>query len=91
MNIKGLLNGDITQNELLNYYNTSILNYNLPNSIRGFVFNYDSVYFIIINENLSYYKRRKTIIHELAHIELNQLCRADKDLFAFHIEKFIDI
>ena len=33
---------------------------------------------------------KKTLLHELAHIELNQLCQIDKDLFAFHIEQYED-
>ena len=89
MNLKGLLNYEISQNDLLNYYNATIINYNLPNSIRGFVFNYDDINFIIINNNLSHYKKKKTIIHELAHIELNHLFK-NKDLFAFHIQDYED-
>jgi len=71
MNIKNLLFGVITDKELLNYYNATITYENTPKSVRGCVFNYDSVYFILINKSLSYYKRKKTLLHELAHIELN--------------------
>ena len=90
MNIKNLLLGEITQWDLLNYYNVTLLYEDLPSTINGFVFNYDGLNFIIINKNLSYYKRKKTLLHELAHIELNQLCQIDKDLFAFHINKYED-
>ena len=45
---------------------------------------------IFIKKSLSYYKRRKTLLHELAHIELNHLCQCNKDLFAFHINKYED-
>ena len=90
MNIKNLLLGEITQWDLLNYYNVTLLYEDLPSTINGFVFNYDGLNFIIINKNLSYYKRKKTLLHELAHIELNQLCQVDKDLFAFHINKYED-
>lgn len=41
-------------------------------------------------QNLSIYKKKKTILHELAHIEKNQLCQANKDLFAFYIDKYED-
>jgi len=34
--------------------------------------------------------KRKTILHELAHIELNQLEQANNDLFAFKINKYED-
>ena len=90
MNIKNLLNGNITQKELLNYYNSTILYYELPMEIKGFVFSYDNINFIIINSKISYYMRRKTLLHELAHIELNQLCQVDKDLFAFKVDKYED-
>ena len=50
----------------------------------------ETVYFIMINKNLSYYKK-KTLLHKLTHIELIQLCQKDKDLFAFYIEGYEDI
>lgn len=45
---------------------------------------------IIIDKNLSYYKKKKTILHELAHIELNQLNQLDNDLFALKVDKYED-
>lgn len=90
MNILDLLNGYVTQKDLLNYYNASIIYEELPNKINGYVFSYDNVNFIIINKYLSYYKRRKTILHELAHIELNQLSQIDKELFSLKIDKYED-
>ena len=86
MGIVDLLNKDITQQELLNYYNACITYKKLPNKVNGYVFQYNGIYNIFINENLSYYKKKKTILHELAHIELNHLNQIDKDLFAFRIE-----
>ena len=88
--LKELLNGDITQKNMLIYYNANISYKRLPKWVNGFVFNYKGINNIIINESLSYYKRRKTLIHELAHIELNHLCQIDKDLFAFHIQEYED-
>jgi Zn-dependent peptidase ImmA (M78 family) len=90
MGIIDLLKNNITQQELLNYYNANISYYDLPNNINGFVFEYKTIFNIIINKNLSYYKKRKAIIHELAHIELNQLEQINKDLFAFQIDKYED-
>lgn len=90
MNIKELLEGVITQKELLNYYNATIIYESLPKKIDGFVFNYDGVNFIMIEKNLSYYKKRKTILHELAHIELNQLNQIDKDMAYLKIDKYED-
>ena len=90
MNIKELITGVINQQELLNYYNASVIYEELPRGIRGFVFNHDGIYFIILNKNLSYYKKKKTLLHELAHIELNQLCQSNNDLFAFFIDSYED-
>lgn len=90
MNIRALLKGDITQNDLLNYYNASIVYDILPYRIAGFVFNYDGINFIIIDKHLSYFKKKRTLLHELAHIELNQLGQINKDLFAFYIDKYED-
>ena len=88
--LKLLLSGEMEQSELLRYYNSNIAYVILPEQINGFVFNYKGINNIYINKNLSYYKRKKTLLHELAHIELNQLCQSDKDLFAFHIQEYED-
>lgn len=88
--IKNLLMGVITQQEILNYYNATLLLKELPREVNGYVFYHRGIYCIIINKNLSKYKKKKTLLHELAHIELNQLCQKDKDLFAFYIDKYED-
>ena len=90
MNIYNMLCGDISLKELLNYHNANITYIDLSDGINGFVFEYENIYNIFINKKLSYYKKKKTIIHELAHIELNQLNQLNKDLFAFHINKYED-
>lgn len=91
MNLYNLLTKEITQQELLNYYNATIEYINIPfKNIRGFVDCYNNINFIYINKNLSDYKIKKTILHELAHIELNQLNQLDSDLFAFKVDKYED-
>lgn len=90
MNIYNLLIGDITQQDLLNYYNATITYEDMPNDVDGCVFSYNDINNIMINKKLSYYMKKKTILHELAHIELNQLNQIDKDLFAFKIDKYED-
>lgn len=90
MNLYNLLLGEISQQDLLNYYNVTITYEMLPESIKGCVFNYKGINNIMINQNLSYYMKRKTIIHELAHIELNQLNQSNKDLIALKINKYED-
>lgn len=89
MNLYSLLSGEITQQELLNYYNASIIYEELRPSINGCVDYYKGIYNIYINKNLSYYKKKKTLLHELAHIELNQLGQCDK-LLAFKRDKYED-
>lgn len=90
MNLNNLLSKEITQQDLLNYYNATIVYDKLPKLINGCVTSYRGIYLIIINNNLSYYMKKKTIIHELAHIELNQFNQINKDLFAFNINKYED-
>lgn len=88
--IHKLLIGDITQEEILNYYNANITYMRLPKFIDGFVFQYKTFNNIFINYSLSKEKRKKVILHELAHIELSQLEQSDNDLFAFKIIKYED-
>lgn len=85
--LQNLLDGYINQEEILAYYNANITYKKLPKFIDGFVFNYKGVYNIIINSNLSYYRRKKTLIHELAHIELNHIGQVNKPLYAFQIQQ----
>lgn len=84
-----LLKGNITQKELLSQYNANITYTRLDKGINGFVFNYRGIYNIVINSNLSYYKRKKSILHELAHIELSHLDQ-DKSLLEFNRVGFED-
>lgn len=90
MNLYNLINGNITLQELLDYYNANITYIRLPDSIDGCVFNHRGIFNIFIEKNLSYYKKKKTILHEIAHIELGQLSQIDNDLFAFKIQKYED-
>lgn len=89
MNLYNLLSGEITQQELLNYYNASIIYEELSPGINGCVDYYKGINNIYLDRNLSYYKKKKTLLHELAHIELNQLRQSDK-LLAFKREKYED-
>lgn len=91
MNIKNMLEGNISQEDLLNYYNATIDYIDIPyRNIKGFVNCYNGVYLIAINNNLSKHKKKKTILHELAHIELNHLYKCDEDLFAFYVDNYED-
>lgn len=88
--LNDLLNGCCSQRDFLNYHNANLTYIELPKYIHGFVFYYKGIYNVIINKNLSQYMRKKALVHELAHIELNQLLQCDKDLFAFHIQQYED-
>ena len=59
MNLYNLLSKQITQQDLLNYYNATIIYDSLPKGINGFVMNYKNINVILINNNLSYYKKEK--------------------------------
>lgn len=88
--ITSLLKGEITFDELLHYYNANVSYVNLPDRIDGFVFSYKDINNIFINNFLSHNKKKRTILHELAHIELDQLGQIDKDLFAFKVNDYED-
>lgn len=89
-NLYNLLKGEITQKELLNFYNATITYEELPKKINGYVFQYKGIYNIMINKYLSYYKKKKTILHELAHIELNHLDKSNYELSALNVAQFED-
>ena len=88
--LKDFLDNFVSQNEVLAYYSANVTIIMLPDKIDGFVYNYKGINNIFINKNLSYYRRKKTLLHELAHIELNHLCQCNNDLLAFHIKKYED-
>ena len=88
--IINLLKGYITFEELLRYYNANISYINLPDRINGFVFSYKNINNIFVNNFLSCNEKKIAILHELAHIELDQLGQIDKDLFAFKINDYED-
>ena len=62
----------------------------MPKAINGYVFNYRNINCIVLNKNKSLSKKKETLLHELAHIELNQLEQIDNDLFAFKIDGYED-
>lgn len=88
--IISLLKGEISFDELLHYYNVNISYVKLPERINGFVFSYKNINNIFINDFLSLDKKKKTILHELAHIELDQLGQINNDLFAFKVNEYED-
>jgi len=90
MNLYNLLSKQIAQTDLLSHYNATITYRELPFSVDGLVTNYKGINVIVINNQLSTYMKKKTILHELAHIELCQLEQKDKDMLELKIKKFED-
>lgn len=84
-----LLNGEIEENEYLIINNAKILYKKLPSKIYGFIYEYRGLNIIVINWNMSKEKKKKTIIHELSHLELHHLDK-EKQLLEFSIEDIED-
>lgn len=84
-----LLSGNISQEEYFVNNDVKLLYKQLPKKVYGCVFNYKNYNYIIINTSLSDRKAKHTILHELAHIELNHLSRK-KRLLEFKIEGLED-
>lgn len=84
-----LLNDEISQEEYLINNNARIIYKKLPQKIYGFINCYRDINIIVINWNISKEKKKKTILHEFAHLELHHLDKK-KYLFAFSIENIED-
>lgn len=90
MKIKRLIIGEITEEDFLRFHNANVTYEYLPNNINGLIFNYKGINNIFISKVLRYEEKMQTLLHELAHIELNHLNQIDKDLFAFKINAYED-
>ena len=84
-----ILNNEIDENTFLYEYNANLMYKRLPKRIYGFVLKYRDLFFIVINWNLSKEKKKMTILHEFAHIELSHLEKR-KELLEFSIENAED-
>lgn len=84
-----LLNNEISEKDYFIENNIKIIYKKLPKKIYGFIHKYRDINIIIINWNISKEKKKKTIIHELAHLELHHLDR-QQELFSFSIENIED-
>lgn len=84
-----LLNGELEQQEYLIINNVKIIYKKLPKKIYGFIHRYRNINLIVINWNISKEKKQKTILHELAHLELHHVDKTE-ELFAFSIKNVED-
>lgn len=84
-----LLNNEIDEQQYLLEHNAKILYKKLPKKVYGFVFRYRDFNLVIINWNISKEKKKMTVLHEFAHIELSHLTK-QKELLEFNIENIED-
>ena len=84
-----LLSSEISEQDYLVEHNAKIIYKKLPKRIYGFVFRYRNICLIVINWNISKEKKKKTLLHEFAHIELSHLDK-QKQLLEFSIENIED-
>lgn len=87
--LKALLCGEISQSDYLIHNDVTLLYQELPKKIYGFIFNYKGINIITINTNISNQKKKMTILHEFAHLELSHLYNK-KRLLEFKIENIED-
>lgn len=84
-----LLNNEIDEQQYLIEYNAKVIYKKLPKKVYGFVFKYRNINLVIINWNISKDKKKLTILHEFAHIELSHLNKCEQ-LLEFSIENAED-
>lgn len=84
-----LLNNEISEQDYLIDNNAKIIYKKLPKRIYGFVFKYRDIFLIVINWNISKEKKKKTLLHEFAHMELSHLDK-QKQILEFSIENIED-
>lgn len=87
--IFSLLNNEITEEDYLIANNIKVIYKKIPKRVYGFIHRYRGINVIIINWNISKEKKKRTLLHEFAHLELNHL-DSDNPLFAFYIENVED-
>lgn len=87
--LKTLLSGEISQEDYLNYNNVTLLYIPLPKRVYGFIFRYKCRNIITVNKYISEANKKKTILHEFAHLELSHLDNK-KRLLEFKIQDLED-
>ncbi len=87
--IFSLLNNEITEEDYLKINNICVIYKKMPKKIYGFIHRYKDINIIIINWNISKERKKRTLLHEFAHLELNHL-DSNNPLFAFYIENAED-
>lgn len=94
MNIRNLINNDITQDDYLRYNNATLLFRKMPNEVNGLIVRKRDINVIIINDYLSEENKRKTFLHELGHLELNhtykyRIANNDSNIYEQEVDNYI--
>lgn len=94
MNIRNLINNDITQDDYLRYNNATLLFKKMPNEVNGLIVRKRDINVIIINDYLSEENKRKTFLHELGHLELNhtykyRIANNDFNIYEQEVDNYI--
>ena len=84
-----LINNEIDEQQYLIEHNAKIIYKKLPKKVYGFVFKYRNINLVVINWNISKDKKKLTLLHEFAHIELSHLNKCEQ-LLEFSIENAED-
>lgn len=87
--LQSLLLGEVSQNDYLSMNEITLIYKKLPKKVYGFVFKYKTRNVIAINQNISEQKKKMTILHEFAHLELSHLDKK-RYLLEFKIENIED-
>ncbi len=85
-----LLNGEMTQEDYMNYNSIKTIKIGLPRRIYGFILPYRNLNIIAINKYISNEKYNLTLLHEFAHIELNHTNKIGLDFKLEGIEDEAD-
>lgn len=87
--LQSLLLGEISQNDYLSMNDIILVYKKMPKRIYGFIFKYKNRNVIAINQNIPDKKKKMTILHEFAHLELSHLDKKNY-LLEFKFENIED-
>ena len=95
MNIKNLINCEISQDEYLRFKNATLLFKKLPNEVNGMIVRKNDFNIIIINDYLSDEDKKTTFLHEIAHLELNhtyeyKISNDNSSIFEQEVDNYIN-
>lgn len=95
MNVKNLINNEITQDDYLRYKNATLLFKKMPNKISGLIVRKCDINIIIINDYLNINEKRKAFLHEASHLDLDhtykyRIVNNDSDVYEQEVDNYIN-